>query len=147
MYYDTQMKSRMCWISSRENPGRERNSFLRLRSKVTMVPRHSSDFGISKYLTFLFTSLDVRESVAWTLHILHNVSSVLPRTVLLSVSKSLARILTGSLVLLLRDLKKVTYLEDNMTLGCMEYEIVSIRYLCVYLLTLKICLIATFHHL
>ena len=47
----------------------------------------------------------------------HNVSSVLPSTVLWSVPESLAKSLTQILGLVRRDLLKVTYLDANMILG------------------------------
>ena len=72
---------------------------------------------------------------------------VLPSTVLPSFSNSLAMILTESLVLVIRDWWKFTYLEANITLGCKDLLIDSIRYLWVHLSTSKACLIETFQDL
>ena len=107
----------MFWISSEENPGRERVSFLSRRSSVTVSTRHSCSSGMGKYFSLFFTHWGVSKVMSETLHCLHKLSRVLPSTVLLSLSNSLARSLTQSLVLEMRDLWKVTYLEDNMTLG------------------------------
>ena len=130
-----QTKSSMSWISPAENPGRERDSVLSWRSSNTVLARHCSSTGMSKYLNLLFTMLGVKEMMSGTLHWVHRESKVLPRTVLLSLSKSLARSLTDSFLLEMRDLWKVTYLDANMTFGCMELEMVSTKYLCVHLST------------
>ena len=78
---------------------------------------------------------------------LRNESSVLPITVLWSVSTSLARTLTLSLLLVINNLWKVTYLEASMILECRELEMVLIRYLWVHLSTLNAPLMDTFHDL
>ena len=90
---------------------------------------------MSKYFNLFLTILGVKEMMSGTLHSVHRDSKVLPRTVLLSFSKSLARSLTDSFLLEMRDLWKVTYLDANMTFGCMELEMVSTKYLCVHLST------------
>ena len=68
--------------------------------------------------------------------ILDNLSSVLPNTVLWSVSKSQAIALTLSLLEETNDLWKETYLDASIAMGCSELDNGSIKYLWVHLSTL-----------
>ena len=124
---DVQVKWIMSSISFEVKPCSFIFSLLSCSSSGTSLSLHCSLSGALKYSNFFFTRLAIKCSMSSNFHCLHKELRVLPITVLTSFSQSLASNLIGSLELFWRDLQKLTYLDDSITLGCMVPEIISTK--------------------
>ena len=116
-----------------------RSQFLYNSISLNIFSLHYSDSGILLYFIFCFTSYDVKFSFS-ILHKLAIEDMFLPQTVLLSFWTILTNKHIPGLLHLFRVLMNLTNLAQIITFGCMHWEMVSFKYLCVLLGTEKVFL-------